>query len=312
MEISIVVPVLNEKENIPALCERIISALSQVTSDFEILFVDDGSRDGSIELLQEAHAGDPRIRALVFSRRFGHQAALTAGLDHAQGQAVVTMDGDLQHPPEVILAMFRQWKNGFEIVHAIRSDHPGEPPLKSLTSRAFYWIFNKMSGVTLPPHAGEFRLLDRKVVASLKRFRERGRLLRGLSSWVGYRTAQVEYAAGPRERGLSKYSVVDMLALAADGIISFSSIPLFMGVWAGFALGIVTLGYVAFALYARFISHAVIPGWTSIAVLIGGVGSVQLLVMGLIGIYAGKIYEEVKQRPLYLIQGTIGVDDPAA
>lgn len=308
MNLSVVIPILNEEANISPLGERLIPVMSSITPHFEVLFIDDGSCDGSLQAITELHAKDARMKALSLSRSFGHQAALTAGLDHARGEAVICMDGDLQHPPEVIPQLVDQWRKGHQIVYAVQDASADVPWFKRWSSTLFYRTFQRISGIPLPAHAADFRLLDRKVVDAFLKIRERNRFLRGLSSWVGYRSTSVHYQASPRLAGSSKYNIWRMMALAMDGLLSFSSVPLYMGVFVGFALGLATAMYVAFAIYSRFVTHSVLPGWTSVAVLIGGIGSLQLIVTGLMGLYIGKIYEEAKQRPLYLIRQQIGLE----
>jgi polyisoprenyl-phosphate glycosyltransferase len=306
MKLSIVIPVLNEERSLKSLCERLKDALTPLTNDFEIIFIDDGSDDDTLRWLSQTNGEDARIKCLSLSRRFGHQAALTAGLDHADGEAVICMDGDLQHPPESLPSMIRAWQNGYDIVYAIREDAGQSSLFKRVTSALFYRIFRRLTNVPLPVSSADFRLLDRRVVQALRKFRERSRFLRGISSWVGFRSTTVPYKLEPRLQGTTQYTPFRMALLAVDALISFSSMPLYLGVLSGLILAFFTWVYVLFVLYSKFISHQVLPGWTSVALLVGGIGSLQLVVVGLIGLYVAKVYEESKQRPLYLIRHGVG------
>jgi dolichol-phosphate mannosyltransferase len=308
MELSIVIPVLDEEANIEPLCARLTAVLAPLAAPYEILFIDDGSRDKTLERIVQRHAQDPHVKALSFSRRFGHQQALTAGLDYASGRAVICMDGDLQHPPELIPDMVKFWKEGHDLVFTVRGKSPHIGRAKKILSDLFYPFFSLLSGVRLPPQGADFRLMDRRVVDAFREIRERTRFMRGLSAWVGYRSTCLFYAAPPRLAGRTKYSWAQMARLSIDALLSFSAAPLYAGVLVGFFLCLFVLGYAVFALYARIVTHHVLAGWTSMAILISGIGSLQIMLTGIVGLYVAKVYEESKQRPLYLIRDCLGIE----
>jgi dolichol-phosphate mannosyltransferase len=308
MKVSVTIPVLNEEANIAGLCEAIGRELSGASADYEILFVDDGSSDGTVSRVAEQNRRDPRVKLLSLSRNFGHQVALTAGMDHASGDAVIVMDGDMQHPPSLLPDLVAKWQEGYDIVYTIRVATERVGPLKRWTAALFYRIFRWLSGVDLPANAADFRLLDRKVVDAFRRIRERTRFLRGLTQWAGYRSAAIAFRADPRQGGRSKYTLRRMLRFAADGVVSFSVKPLYAAIYAGLVLAFLGFVYLLYAAYARFVSGDVVPGWTSLIMLFAIVGGIQLFLMGVIGVYVGTIYEEVKQRPLYLVKSALGLE----
>ena len=312
MKLSVVIPVLNEETNLPVLYERVVGELRSLDCDFEILFVDDGSTDSSTARIAELHRADPRVKMLSMSRNFGHQAALTAGMDHATGDAVIAMDADLQHPPDVIRELVRRWKEGYEVVYTVRKATEGAGPLKRASAKFFYRIFRALSDIDLPANSADFRLLDRRVVEAFRQIRERTRFLRGLVGWAGFRSIAVPYQADARLAGQTKYSPARMIRLAIDGLVSFSTMPLYVAIYVGGVLALLGVVYLGYALYARFVTGNVVPGWTSLIILVTFVGGIQLVLMGIIGIYIGKIYEEAKQRPLYLIRETLGVESSRA
>jgi polyisoprenyl-phosphate glycosyltransferase len=306
LKLSIVIPVFNEEENLFPLYEQLAPVLNATGSDYEVIFVDDGSADSSSERIRQLHARDPRVKLISLSRNFGHQHALTAGMDYARGDAVITMDADLQHPPTLIPELLRRWKEGFEIVYTVRRDTQDANFFKRLTSRLFYRVFRLLAGIDLPMSAADFRLLDRKVVEAFRTIRERTRFLRGLTGWAGYRSVGIDYEAAPRRRGVTKYSPARMLGLAVDGLVSFSAAPLYAAIYVGMVLALLGLLYLIYVFYARFVSGNVVPGWTSLIVLVSFIGGIQLILMGFVGVYVGKIYEETKQRPLYLVRQALG------
>jgi polyisoprenyl-phosphate glycosyltransferase len=310
MKISIVIPVFNEASNIPPLYAALVPQLESVSMDYEILFVDDGSTDGSVEEIRKLRARTDRVRLLSLSRNFGHQIALTAGIDHASGDAIVLMDADLQHPPALIPQLISRWLDGFEVVHTIRKTTAESSWPKRATAAAFYRVFRLLSRVDLPSNAADFRLIDRKVADALRGIRERTRFLRGLTVWAGYRSTSISYDAPTRQAGETKYSPARMLKLAIDALVSFSAAPLHLAVYAGIVLALLGFLYAGYALYARFVTGHVLPGWTSLAILVSIVGGIQLVLMGVIGVYLGKIFEEVKRRPLYLVRSRLGIDVP--
>jgi glycosyltransferase involved in cell wall biosynthesis len=314
MLISVVVPCYNEEPVIRETHGRLVSVLEQLEPDeFEIIYVNDGSRDHTLPLLEELQAQDTRVRVLSFSRNFGHQIAVTAGLDNAKGDAVVLIDADLQDPPAVILEMVERWRDGYHVVYGMRTDRPGETRFKLMTAKLFYRLLNRLSDVEIPLDVGDFRLMDRKVVEVLHAMPERDRYLRGMVSWVGFRQIAVMYRREPRFAGESKYPLFKMLKFATDGIISFSIVPLRLAVWAGvFAIGLAFAGII-YALIVRlyFSETHWVRGWTSTFVAILFLGGVQLIFLGFIGEYIGRIYGEVKGRPLYILQERLGFEQKA-
>jgi dolichol-phosphate mannosyltransferase len=306
-ELSIVVPVYNEAESLPEFYRRLKPVLNSLGLAAEIIFVDDGSSDGSLEQIALCAATDPRVKAISLSRNFGHMIALSAGLDHAAGNAVVTLDADLQHPPELIPELVKAWRAGNQIVNTLRRETQGAGWLKNNTAGLFYWLINKISGLNLPPNAADYRLLDRQAVEAVKQLRERARFLRGLTRWVGYRQTAVEFSAGPRFAGRTKYSLGRMLSFALDGLTSFSAFPLRLAAYLGLATATGSFLYIIYALYIRVFTNRAIEGWASVLVAVLFIGGVQLIFLGVIGEYLGRIYEESKQRPLYLVSKKIGL-----
>lgn len=280
-------------------------------ADVEIIYVDDGSTDRTAAEIAALHEQDSRVRLISFSRNFGHQAALSAGLERATGNAVISMDGDLQHPPELIDQFVRRWREGYDVVYTIRA--PGRRAFgpKAVFSALYYWCFRRISGIDLPSNAADFRLLDAKVVSVLRRMPERNRFLRGMVSWTGYKSIGISYQAEERRDGRSKYGVARMAGLALDGLVSFSVTPLYCAVGVGAMISCLGFIYTAFGLYSKFITHHVLPGWTSLMMLTAIVGGFQLLVLGIIGVYLGKVYEEIKHRPLYVVSNELGFEHAA-
>lgn len=312
MLVSVVVPCYNEEPVIRETHDRLLSVLEQLKPDaFEILYVNDGSSDRTLNILEELQVTDNRIRVLSFSRNFGHQIAVTAGLDHAVGDAVVLIDADLQDPPAVILEMVARWRDGYHVVYGMRTDRSGETRFKMWTAKLFYRLLNRLSDVTIPLDVGDFRLMDRQVVDALSAMPERDRYLRGMVSWVGFRQIAVMYKREPRFAGESKYPVFKMLKFATDGIISFSIVPLRLAVWAGVAAICLAFGGIIYALVLRlyFSETHWVRGWTSTFVAILFLGGTQLIFLGFIGEYIGRIYGEVKRRPLYVLQERLGFEN---
>lgn len=311
MKLSVVVPVLDEEDNVEPMAQAVAEAMVGLTSDYEIVFVDDGSVDRTAARVTRLHGTDRRVKLLSLSRRFGHQTALTAGMDVASGDAVVLMDGDLQHPPALLRDLVSRWREGYDVVYTVRGQTKGAGFLKRATSSLFYRLFRKATGMDVPFHAADFRLLDRRVVDALGAIRERTRFLRGLTSWVGYRATGVPYTASARQAGHTKYGLFEMTHLALDGIVSFTSIPLYAAVYTGALLSAVAFLYSVYVVYIRFFTSRAVAGWASVIMLLAAVGGIQLLVLGVLGIYIGKIYEEVKQRPLYLVRQALGLPGAA-
>ncbi len=310
-EYSFVIPVFNEAETLNELHRRLDAVIAQLDGPAEIVLVDDGSTDGSYERMRELHACDPRVKVLRLSRNFGHQIALTAGLDHALGNAVIVMDGDLQDPPEVALELARRWREGYDVVYAVRNERAGESRTKLFTARWFYRLMGRMSEVPIPVDAGDFRLVDRRAVDAVAAMREHSRYLRGMFAWVGYDQTGVRYDRDARHAGRTKFSFGRMLSFAADGIISFSAAPLRLALALGFVVSIasVLLGLASIAV--KVAGVYAVPGWASIVVGMCFLGGVQLTVLGVIGLYIARIHEEVKQRPLYLVRDRLDDDGPS-
>lgn len=305
--LSVVIPIFNEEETLPALFERLSSVLVRLGEPFEVIFVNDGSRDGSERMLRDFHARDPRFKSIHFSRNFGHQTAITCGLDHSRGQAVVAMDGDLQDPPEVLPDLLARWREGFEVVYAVRQKRK-EGLLKRSAYKAFYWLLRKVSYLDIPLDSGDFSLVDRRVVDLLSSMPERNRFVRGLRTWVGFRQVGYEYAREARFAGESKYNLTKLFKLAFDGLVSYSYVPLRLVSNVGMLVSALALAYMAYLLLARLFGGTPIEGWTSTIVIMLFLGGVQLLSLGVIGEYVGRIFEEVKQRPHYVVRERVGLD----
>ncbi|MFA4843513.1 MAG: glycosyltransferase family 2 protein [Candidatus Margulisiibacteriota bacterium] len=302
--LSLVIPVFNEAENLLPLHARLAKVLK---NSYEIIFIDDGSTDNSLQVITTLHNQDFKVKAVSFSRNFGHMAALSAGLDVAQGDAVIMLDADLQHPPELVPELVRQWENGAEVVNTIRQETKGAGQLKGLTAGLFYWLINRIAKINLPAGSADYRLLDRKVVDTLKNVRERSRFLRGLISWIGFRQTFVEYEAEARTAGQSKYSFGKMFSFALDGITSFSAVPLRLSTYLGLAVAGLSFLYILYAVYIRLFTSRAIEGWTSVLVTVLFIGGIQLIFLGVIGEYLSRVFEETKQRPLYIISRQIGL-----
>lgn len=305
---SVIVPVFNEEKNIRLMYEKLVEFMPE--ESFEIIFVDDGSRDGTLGEIERLAAEDRRVKGVSLSRNFGHQIALTAGYDLAAGRAVICLDGDLQQPPELVPQMIAKWKEGYDIVLTIREDSVDTPLFKRLTSKLYYRIINTLSGIEIPPGAADFRLMDRKVVDAFNSFRERNRFIRGIISWMGYRCAYLHYRAGERKHGKTRYSLRKMFGLAADGILSFSSYPLKLASLFGYTISVFAFIYIIYALFAKFRFNTAISGWTSLIITVLFLGGIQLICIGIIGEYISRIYEETKNRPLYIIDKKINIEQP--
>jgi len=300
--VSIVVPVYNEQDNIEFFYREVLKYMDPLPYQLEIIFVDDGSRDATPLILDRLAREDSRVRALILARNFGHQVALSCGLDHADGNSVITMDGDMQHPPEMLPQLLAKWEEGFEVVQTIRISTEGVSWLKSFTSSLFYRLINVMSNVRVQEGGSDFRLLDKKVVESFRRFNERARFIRGLVSAIGYRQVTMEFIAPKRFAGSSKFSVKKMLHFALDGITAFSKLPLRISFYLGLVFALASFGLLVHVLYIKLLTDEAVPGWATLSASILLLGGLQLLFMGVIGEYVGRIFEEVKQRPLYLIR----------
>jgi polyisoprenyl-phosphate glycosyltransferase len=310
-KVSIVVPVFNEEEVLPILLSRLRPVMGQLEGGVEVWFIDDGSRDGTARLIEQAHAEDPRFKLAQFSRNFGHAAAITAGLDLAQGDAVVLMDADLQDPPELIVEMVARYREGFDVVQARRKSRDKDTLFKRVTAHLFYRLMGYLTHNELQANVGEFRLMSRDVVAALGGMREHHRLIRGMVSWVGFRHTTVEFERPARAAGITKYPISKMVWLSMDAVTSFSTAPLRIAGLMGL-LGLMGgLVYAGYALYARYVLGETVKGWTSLVLLNVFFSSVVLICLGVVGEYVGRIFEEVKNRPLYLVRRKLD-DDTAA
>lgn len=305
--LSLVVPCYNEEEVIAETMKRLRLFCSELHDlDVELIFVDDGSRDRTRELLKNYASQDPRIRIIGFARNFGHQVAVTAGIDAANGDAVVLIDADLQDPPEVVHQMVAKWREGFDVVYGTRTERPGESAFKLATARGFYRLLNKLSDVPIPLDTGDFRLMSRPVVDTLCAMPERDRFVRGMVSWVGFKQTALPYRRAERFAGESKYPLRKMLRFATDGIISFSTKPLQLSVGMGMISAALALAGIAYALALRIFTNMWVEGWTALMIAVLFMGGVQLISIGILGEYIGRIYNEIKKRPLYVVQEYIG------
>ena len=299
-ELSVVIPVFNEEINIVPMYDRLLSALSDTVSSLEILYVDDGSADTSWERISELATRDERVRGVRFARNFGHQAALTAGVDVARGRAVVIIDGDMQDPPEVIPEMVDRWREGFEVVYGQRESRVGETWFKLATASAFYRILRGITNVDIPVDTGDFRLMGPRAVAAFRAMPERNRFIRGLVSWIGFPQIAVKYQRQARQAGGTKFPVRKMVRFALDGITSFSYFPLRLATWTGFGVSIFAFLYIVVVLILKATGVSWL-GYTSLMASILFLGGVQLLMIGIMGEYLARIFDEVKRRPLYLV-----------
>jgi dolichol-phosphate mannosyltransferase len=304
--LSVVVPLKDEEDNVGPLAERLGAVLDSITPRWEVILVDDGSADATHRRALDQHGADPRFKVIRLSRNFGHQVALSAGLDAAEGDAVVTMDGDLQHPPEAIAQMVESWQGGAEVVYGVMAERQGESQLKDSTARVFYRALTRLTDIDVPAAAGDFRLVDRDALAAFLEMRESHRYLRGMFSWVGFEQEGVPYVSPPRSAGQSKYTFGRMVRLATDAIVSFSNRPLRLALNLGFFVSAASILFGLSAVVSRLVGLDVVPGWTSVMVLVGIVGGVQLIVLGIIGEYVGHIADEVKRRPLYIVRSQHG------
>lgn len=299
--LSVVVPVYNEERCLEAFYAELSRALEPLDLRHEIIFVDDGSSDGSLRIVERLRAADPAVSAVSLARNFGHQTALTAGMDFATGDVVVTLDADLQHPPALIAEMVARWRAGAKVVHAVREETADAAWFKSLASRSFYRVINALSTTPVPANAADFRLLDRQAIDLLKSMKERHRFLRGMIGWLGLAEDSISFTAPARVAGKSKYTWRKMARMASDGIVSFSIKPLRAALWLGLLSIAVNVAYAAYVLCMFLFHDVLIKGWASLILIVMFLGSIQLILLGIIGEYVGRTYEEVKERPLYVV-----------
>lgn len=304
---SVVAPVHNEAAALPHFYQRLTAVMQRLTGTYEVIFVDDGSSDESLDLLRQLHGRDPRVKVLSFSRNFGHQIAISAGLDAADGDAVIVIDSDLQDPPEVIAELVAEWRRGFEVIYAVRAVRKGETKFKLATAKLFYRLLSRIAAVDIPNDTGDFRLMDRRAAMAMRRLREHHRFVRGLSSWIGFRQTGVRYVRQERYAGATSYPLRKMMKLAVDAMTSFSYLPLQLATSFGFAVaGLSVLGIIL-AIIFRLANHQ-ITGQATTLVAVLFLGGVQLIFLGVIGEYLGRIYDEVKGRPLYLVREALGFE----
>jgi polyisoprenyl-phosphate glycosyltransferase len=299
---SIIAPVFNELESLPVLYQRIKEVMDTAGDPWELILIDDGSQDGSTEVIRELNRQDERVRPVIFARNFGHQIAVTAGMDYSRGKAVVIIDADLQDPPEVILELIEKWREGYEVVYAVRAEREGETWFKTFTASLFYRVIYRITDVKIPMDSGDFRLLDRKVVEVMNSMRERFRFLRGMSAWVGFKQVGVPYRRAARFAGSTKYPFRKMLKLAITAVTGFSYFPLQMATYMGFIAAGLSIVIIPVVVLMRLIGHEPFFGQASTLIAVLFLGGVQLICLGILGEYIGRIYDEVKGRPLYIVR----------
>lgn len=302
--LSVIIPVYNEEATIPEMYRRLNLAVSTITEDYEFVFVNDGSRDGTLVQLIRLTEMDKRVFYINFSRNFGHQIAVTAGLDACHGQAVVIIDGDLQDPPEVIPELYKKYKEGFEVVYGKRSDRAGESVFKKMTAKWFYRILKNLTSIDIPLDTGDFRLIDRKIVDYLKKMPEQNKFLRGQIAWLGFNQTDVMFSRDKRQHGETGYPFSKMLKFALDGITSFSDKPLSLVTKLGFTISLISFLIILYATYAHFVLDRTITGWTSLIISSMFIGGVQLISIGIIGEYISRMNKNTINRPLYIVESS--------
>mgnify|MGYP001063538804 CR=1 FL=1 len=307
--LSIVVAAYNEEDVLDLFFARLEEVLGGIGESYEIVCVNDGSSDRTAEILAAARRRDPRIRVINLARNFGKELAMTAGLDHARGRAVVPLDADLQDPPELIADFVRLWREGYDVVYAVRNARDSDSWMKRTTAAAFYAMLNRVSNVEIPKNAGDFRLMDRRVIDALKGLRERNRFMKGLFSWVGFRQTSIEYERPRRAAGKTKFNYWKLWNFALDGITGYSTAPLRAATYFGLVFAVLAMLYGVFLLVRTLIFGTDVPGYASTMVAVIFMGGMQLLVLGIIGEYLGRLYSEAKQRPLYIVESALGFDD---
>ncbi len=298
---SVVAPIFNELENLPELYRRVKAVMEGLGEPWELVLVDDGSRDGSTKRIRELARQDPHVRPVIFARNFGHQIAVTAGLDYARGQAVIIMDADLQDPPEVIPDLVAKWREGYQVVYAVRAEREGETWFKKTTAALFYRLIYRITDVDIPLDTGDFRLLDRRVVEVLKTMRERHRFLRGMAAWVGFRQTGVKYKRAARHAGETKYPLRKMLKFAFDAITGFSYLPLQIATYLGFLSAGLSILAIPLVVVLRLAGSQAFYGQATTLIAVLFLGGVQLISLGILGEYVGRLYDEAKGRPLYVV-----------
>jgi polyisoprenyl-phosphate glycosyltransferase len=309
LEVSVVIPVYNEEHTLPLLLQRLYAVLGGLGQPWELLFVDDGSRDGSLELLREAQAQHAEIRVVELSRNFGKEVAVSAGLDHARGRAVIVMDADLQDPPELIPELLDKWREGYDAVYATRQARHGEGWLKRGSAALFYYLLSKTSDIPIPRNTGDFRLMDRVVVESLRQLPEHSRFMKGLFAWVGFRQTALHFDRPARAQGRTKWNFAGLLRLSLDGLTSFSTLPLKFAGYLGMLVSLAAFAYSLFLIARVMFLGIDVPGYASLMVVVLFLGGLQLFTLGVIGEYLGRVFIEVKRRPLYVVRKLHGFDE---
>ena len=307
-EFTVIAPIYNENESLRELYRRVTAVMDTLETPWELVLVDDGSEDGSTDIIRELTSNDDKVRPVIFARNFGHQIAVTAGLDHSSGDAVIIIDADLQDPPEVILDLIQKWKEGFEVVYAVRAKRKGESWFKLFSAAAFYRIIQRITDVNIPMDTGDFRLLDRKVVQVLNTMREKHRFLRGMSVWVGFKQTGVEYDRAERYAGETKYPLKKMIRLASNAITSFSYFPLQLAMYLGFIAAGFSIIAIPVVIILRLAGSQAFYGQASTLIAVLFLGGVQLISLGLLGEYIGRLYDEAKGRPLYIVREDLEVE----
>jgi dolichol-phosphate mannosyltransferase len=302
--------VYDEEILLPEFYRRVTAALEQLAVPFELILVNDGSHDSSGAIMDRLHQADARVKVIHFSRNFGHQIAITAGTDHATGQAVAVIDSDLQDPPEVIIEMYKEWQKGFQVIYGVRAQREGETAFKRMTASMFYRLIRRITNINLPLDTGDFRLMDYRVVKAMSKMREHHRFMRGLSVWVGFKQTGVKYNRDARTAGVTKYPFRKMVRFALDAITSFSYLPLQLATYTGFAIAGVSAVAMVLAIILRLLNSDIFYGQATTLVSVLFLGGIQLIFLGVIGEYLGRIYDEVKRRPLYIVAERRGVEDP--
>jgi len=307
---SIVAPCWNEEANLPELHRRITEVMEQTGEPWELILINDGSTDGTAEVMRRLHATDPRVHYVEFARNFGHQLAVTAGMDYAQGEAVILIDSDLQDPPELILQMIAKWQEGFQVVYAVREERKGETWFKLFTAKLFYRLIYRITDVAIPLDTGDFRLMDRQVVDQMKQMKEHHRFIRGMTSWVGFKQTGVYYIREERFAGETKYPLQKMIKFAITAITGFSIFPLQLATFMGFFIAVLSALFIIAAIVARLSGWQAFEGQATTLVMVLFLGSIQLISLGIVGEYLGRIYDEVRGRPLYVVNRTAGFEPP--
>jgi polyisoprenyl-phosphate glycosyltransferase len=304
MEVSVIIPVYNEELNLPKIYDRLKGVMNTMQAGHEFIFINDGSHDKSMQLIKDLAAKDPAVRYINFSRNFGHQIAVTAGLDKSCGNAVAIIDADLQDPPELIIEMYAKMKEGYQVVYAKRRSRKGESAMKKWTAKVFYRLLARITSISIPVDTGDFRIIDKKIVDILREMPEQQKYLRGQISWIGFNQTYVEYDRDIRHAGQTGYTYKKMIRFALDGITSFSNFPLKFATVAGFVVSGISFLMMLYALYSRFISKNYEPGWTSLMLAVLFIGGIQLIGIGIIGEYISRMGANVRKRPLYIVNET--------